>query len=1330
MRRIDIFVSSPGDVQKERSMVERTMRAVAREFGVPVTVSYSDWRRKPGLDDKAAAESATGSKNDGTWLCPCFWEYQNGDPEQNNRDEIPNTGAYDLVISILWSRLGNKLSPAFVMPDGRQPKCANDYEVAWVLDQLKRSPGFPELLVYRNELTPPAPLQPVQERKAFLNEWDAVQQFFTTWEKEEAFRAACSAYQDLQTFEILFREHFSGFLKRQLEKHIVSAEPPSQVPGPQPYRGLQLFDFEHSSIYHGRTRAVGEGLDVLNKQTVANNPFLLVIGAGGSGKSSFVRAGLLALLAETGTKGPWRRAITRPGLGNDPFESLALALLANEALPELRNSNAHDGWRGIAAELKENPEAVAERISRLIDEISARELDRLKDQETDQLPASGRIQNNELARHRKLQRTSPKAHLALFIDQLEDLFGAGFAPELRQQYIATISILVRTQKISVVAALRSDFYASYQQFPELVALTLPSGRFDLQMPDREELGRIIRWPATASGLRFERDLKSGQALDDALVEAAASSTDPLPLLEHLLATLYQKQADRKDGLLRWSDYRDAGEFNGALPKHAETAFTALSSDAQRSFEFVMRRLVFIESDDKASCRRALYHDLISFNDLDARLRAGAKELIESMVKEGLFTEETDPKGEKIVGLANVALLEKWPRVQEWLTENREFLRIRDRVDACLKLWTKRGRQTRDLLGPGANLADGKTLLSHFHSSLSDAQVKYIQQSDSEQKRGRRVKYLIGVPVIVGLASLAALFGVHWFDQQYSEFEKRLTALTQVDRTIDQAGIKQAEERAKLAEESADVAAAQLNTLESQLQKAQEQAQSAQRNADLAQAQRTDLELQLKQIRDKAPQGPPIAPAQMQALEAQVKKAEEKAQLSQQNAELASSQRANLEAQLKQAQDQLQQAQQNSELAQTQRTALEGQLKQAQEKLQLAQQNGEQALNQRTALETQLKQAQEKLQQFQQRGELALSQRVGLEAQLGQAQDKLRQAQQNGELAVTQRAALEAQLKQAQDKLQQIQQGGELALNQRDASASELRDAKDKLLQAQQDAVVAQRQRAALADQVKQAQDALQQAQQDAKVALTQRAALEDQLKQVQDKLQQNQKGSELASSQRAALEDQLKQAQQSGDLAQKRLATLADQAKQAQDALQQAQQGTKLALTQRSALEDQLKQAQDALQQAQQDGKLALNQRAALEDQLKKAQDKAQLAQQTGEAALKQRAALEDQLRQAQDKLQQAQQNSEVALNQRADLEAKLVRAEEKAQLAEKISDLVAGRSPAVANKPPVQEVSRNNANSAGPVKAGRALPLDAGQTAVPGTSTQPLISSGVPATH
>ena len=69
-------------------------------------------------------------------------------------------------------------------------------------------------------------------------------------------------------------------------------------------------------------------------------------------------------------------------------------------------------------------------------------------------------------------------------------------------------------------------------------------------------------------------------------------------------------------------------------------------------------------------------------------------------------------------VAHEALLREWQRVKEWLTENREFLRMRDRLDSSLKLWLSRGKQKDDLLEPGLHLAEGEKLVKDFGPSLS------------------------------------------------------------------------------------------------------------------------------------------------------------------------------------------------------------------------------------------------------------------------------------------------------------------------------------------------------------------------------------------------------------------------------------------------------------------------------------------------------------------------------------------------------------------------------------------------------------------------------------
>jgi len=57
--------------------------------------------------------------------------------------------------------------------------------------------------------------------------------------------------------------------------------------------------------------------------------------------------------------------------------------------------------------------------------------------------------------------------LALVVDQLEELFTTGFSLEVRQKYVSALAGLVRSGRVFVLATLRSDFYASYQEFPDV-----------------------------------------------------------------------------------------------------------------------------------------------------------------------------------------------------------------------------------------------------------------------------------------------------------------------------------------------------------------------------------------------------------------------------------------------------------------------------------------------------------------------------------------------------------------------------------------------------------------------------------------------------------------------------------------------------------------------------------------------------------------------------------------------------------------------------------------------------------------------------------------------
>ena len=631
--------------------------------------------------------------------------------------------------------------------------------------------------VYRNCSRPTPPLEPKEEREVFIRQWDSLQEFFTRWKmnSEGGFAGACNEYRDLQEFEELLRDHFRDFLAGQVEREIGHKVSGRKVRRWKscPFRGLNFFDFEHAPIFHGRTKAIGEVLEALEVQARAQRPFVLVVGASGSGKSSLVRAGVLPLLTQPETVegiGLWRRSVTRPGAGGgggDCFDALAAALLEPSALPALQDSESQNAIRDLATELREHSDAVALRVRDALDhaarEWKIQQSHSLKERER-QLRESGRLDEADLARQHREGLELPKARLALVIDQLEELFTAGFSLEVRQKYISALAGLVRSGRVFVLATLRSDFYPRYQEFPDLIELAKPSGKFDLRPPTAYELGNMIRLPAQAAGLRFEQKRETGQRLDQALRDAAAVTPESLPLLEHVLSLLYEQQDIRGDNLLRWSDYEEVGELRGALAKHAEAVFSMLRPREQSAFPLVMRYLVTLSQGEEEvpNGRTVSYRDFVSSDENDNDQKAGAKGFVDLFVEKRLLVADTDPQGEVTVRVAHEALLREWQRVKEWLTENREFLRMRDRLDSSLKLWLSRGKQKDDLLGPGLPLAEGEKLVKDFGSSLSRDQTDYIHGSVAERKRRKHDQERIRYAVTAAITVLAIIAGFQWF----------------------------------------------------------------------------------------------------------------------------------------------------------------------------------------------------------------------------------------------------------------------------------------------------------------------------------------------------------------------------------------------------------------------------------------------------------------------------------------------------------------------------------------------------------------------------------------
>jgi hypothetical protein len=708
MTSLRIFISSPGDVAREREIAGRVIKRLQAQFHA-----------------RARLE-------------PYFWEYEPMLAGKDYQANIPSTADFDIVICILWSRLGSRLHSSYRKPDGGVFESGTEYELETAREaHLAR--GTPDLLVYRNKSQPIIPQRPKEVRDEGNRQYDMLEAFVNRWFKdnrEGVWRAASNSYRDLGEFEEKLERHLEKLIERRLpeSEQLDRFGFESTWTKGSPFRGLQTFDFEDAPIFFGRTKAIDDVLTALRKQWVNHNSaFVLVLGDSGTGKSSLVRAGVLPLLVQPGAMegvALWRRAVMRPAdAGGDLFAALAGALVHESALPELLSSGKTEAE--LAAQLREKPDTVETRLEETLSH--AADLRRMQEyheltQQGRSFQEEGRVTDADQVHQRMENLKPPVTRLVLVVDQFEEIFTLGGADEQRQSFVRTLRELVVGGHVAVIATLRSDFYPRYQQIPELVELTRGDGKYDLEKPTAEELGQMIRLPAITAGLRFEKDSRTQQGLDEDLRDAAIQDASILPLLEFMLDELYRRRAGQ---VLTFEAYEALGRMEGALANRAEEEFQKLPAEAQASFDTVMRAVVTNSIDDRQTPtkRWALRDELTSTQ--------GAATFVEAFIAARLFQTDQDKEGRPAVTVCHEALLVHWKRLQEWVQENRENLILRDRVRESAREWEENaGPKTlwaalfsdENYLLKGTRLTEVKRLLVKRPEFFTGREAIYVKAS--------------------------------------------------------------------------------------------------------------------------------------------------------------------------------------------------------------------------------------------------------------------------------------------------------------------------------------------------------------------------------------------------------------------------------------------------------------------------------------------------------------------------------------------------------------------------------------------------------------------------
>ncbi len=460
MHHLHIFLSSPGDVNRERQLAREVIERIHSEDLYRNILKIEVWAwEKPGVGASMPAHL---------------------DPKEAIDLVLRKPSECDFVIVLFGHKMGTPLSERHLKPDGSRYLSGTEYEYLDAITAAKKK-GVPTVLLYRKKGAPDVnAADPEREEK--LKQWDLVEDFFAEFKNPDG------SYQYLLPREYRTPTDFKELLEQDLRKHLTRyvvphpTEKDTKPPAPEkpawdksPFPGLRPFTPEESPIFYGRSRETDLLIERLSDP---QNRFIAVVGASGSGKSSLVAAGLLPALEKNALQGSqdWIRLRFTPAeLRDNPFSELV-----NAFKPIIQKHGRRP--RDMAKDLETNPGA--------FHELAAMALE-------------GKPEWSELL---------------LFIDQFEELFTL-VDEKYQHNFVDLLALAAKTPRVRTIVTMRADFYHRGLDWPVMDEL-LAAGHFVLLAPKLWALHEMITRPAERAGVQFEDQLVQ-QIIDDTGTEPGA-----------------------------------------------------------------------------------------------------------------------------------------------------------------------------------------------------------------------------------------------------------------------------------------------------------------------------------------------------------------------------------------------------------------------------------------------------------------------------------------------------------------------------------------------------------------------------------------------------------------------------------------------------------------------------------------------------------------------------------------------------------------------------------------------------------------------------------------
>lgn len=456
-----------------------------------------------------------------------------------------------------------------------------------------------------------------------------------------------------------------------------------------PYKGLNPFSERDAQAFFGRESGVTRVVEKLR-----DSPGILVVGPMGSGKTSFVAAGVVPRLMSRMTAEGENPACMFFTPGADPVAPLLANLWTAGT-----GTNATAQW--LKAQ-KKIIQGAPEQLRAL------------------------------------LEKTAPGRQVIIVVDQFEEIFTLCNDAALREAFAKALTSLVEgNSNHRLILIVDKRYESTISQYAPLKSLTQsPNALYTLPPLAPDEVHRIIEDPAKTVGLRFE------DGIVDDIVKDIGGDVGALPALQFTMGKLW---SERCGSLITWKAYDRIGRPHEALKRTAEDIYDHLTPNEKDAARQLFLELVQPTIDGGFVRRRMRRSAVAQHGDAD-----DIAHVLDRYVDAGLIRRSSSDAAEDDdrYEVAHEALVGSWPRLRDWLQDERASSQKKMQLVALARRWRESGDKR------GYLLSDEALSEAEAYAGASPELKEFVVASRKATRRSDRIKYALLSAAIVLLAALA------------------------------------------------------------------------------------------------------------------------------------------------------------------------------------------------------------------------------------------------------------------------------------------------------------------------------------------------------------------------------------------------------------------------------------------------------------------------------------------------------------------------------------------------------------------------------------------------